>query len=87
MNQKELIINNVKAHLVSLKLDAFKAQQCADEAYKFYLTSVGNSKDPFKETCDYAGKLAQGKQAKFKYKSPTSKNGKRTKKVQDAFDF
>ena len=87
MNQKELIISSVKSHLESLKLDPFKAGICANKAHQHYLTSIGNSKDPFKDICDYAGKLGSGMDAKFKYKSPVCRSGKRTKKPQETFDF
>lgn len=89
MNQKDLIINNVKLHLEACKLDSFNAGVCAVRAYKYYQTSVGNSKDAYKETCDYAGKLAEGAvgKTKFKYKSPVSKTGRRVKRPQDSFDF
>lgn len=87
MNQKELIISNIKAHLIKGKLDPFKSGQCATRAYQHYLKCVGNSKDPFKQTCDHAGQLAMGMDAKFKYKSPVCKTGRRVKKPQDAFEF
>jgi len=87
MDQKELIISNVKKHLIANKLCEPKASRCANDAYQYYLKKVGNSKDPFKETCDHAGKLAMGMDAKFKYKSPVCKTGRRVKKPQDAFDF
>lgn len=87
VNQKDLIINNIKQHLINCKLDPFKAGKCADDAYKHFLNKVGNSKDAYKETCDYAGKLASGLEPKFKYKSPVSKTGKRVKRPQSAFDF
>lgn len=87
MNQKELIISNIKQHLISRKLCPIKASQCADKAYQFYLTSIGNSKDPYKETCDHAGKLASGMDAKFKCKSPVSKTVRRVKKPQETLDL
>lgn len=87
MNQKELIINNVKQHLINCKLCPIKAGRCADKAYQFYLTSIDNGKDPYKETCDHAGKLAMGMDSKFKYKTPVCRTGKRVKKPQDVFDF
>ena len=86
MNHKELIITNVKHHLEQLKLDPFKAGICANKAHEYYLKSIGNSKDPYKEICDYAGKLASGMDAKFKYKSPVVKTGKRVKRPQDIFE-
>lgn len=87
MNQKELITSKIKSHLINCKLDPFKAGKCAEDAYKHFLKKVGNSKDPFKETCDHAGKLAMGLDSKFKYKSPVSKTGKRVKRPQETFDF
>ncbi len=87
MNQKELIINNVKQHSINCKLNSSTAARCAIRAYEYYLKSIGNSKDPYKETCDHAGKLAMGMDSKFKYKSPTCKTGRRVKKPQEIFDF
>lgn len=89
MNHKELITNNIKQHLINCKLDVIKATKCANDAYEYYLKQVGNSKDPYKQTCDHAGQLASGMvgKGKFKYKSPVNKTGRRVKKPQDAFDF
>lgn len=87
MDIKQLITKNITDHLVELGLDPFKAKQCADKAFIYYQKQIGNSKDPYKQACDHAGDLACGMVAKFKYKSPSNRSKRMTKKPQDAFDF
>lgn len=84
---RSFIVNNITKHLVSLGLEEHAAIGCANKAFEFYQKKISNSRDPFKEACDFAGKLAMERNLKFKYKSPTSKRGARSKKPQEAFNF
>lgn len=56
-------------------------------AYDYFNERICNSRDPFKDCCDYAGKMAESDILKFKYKSPKAKSTARAKKPQEAFNF
>lgn len=87
MDIRTLIITNITEHLIKCGLDEFRAKQCAAKSFTFYQKEVGNSKDPYKQACDHAGQLACGMVPKFKYKSPSNRAKRQTKRPQDVFDF
>lgn len=84
---KQFIVSNIKSHLISLGLTESNAQWCAEQGFIHYQKRVSNSRDPFKEACDYAGLKASERCFDFKYKPPKAKGTKRTKKPQEAFNF
>lgn len=81
------ISEQIKSHLINIGYSPYIADSCAQQGGVYYTKAVCNSKDPLKECCDHAGKLAQQKQPEVKYKSPKSQYRKRTKKPQEAFNF
>ncbi len=84
---KQFIVESVKSELMSQGLSQSSAMSFAIKAGDYFERSVCNSKDPFKECCDYAGDLASKSVSGFKYKSPKAKSRARVKKPQEAFNF
>lgn len=74
-------------HLVSLGLDKYNAEWCAEQALRHYKEAIGNSKNPFNEACDYAGMMASQRSLTFKCSSPKAKSKPRAKKPQGSTDF
>lgn len=84
---KGFIVREIKKQLISQGVDEANADWCANQGYAHYEKRVSNSKDPFKEACDYAGLKAEERCLKFKYRSPKAKVKRRAKKPQEAFNF
>lgn len=84
---KQFIIESVKSELISQGLSQSSAMSFAIKAGDYFERIVCNSKDPFKDFCDYAGDLASKSVSGFKYKSPKAKSRARAKKPQEAFNF
>lgn len=84
---REFIVKQVKDELLRQGLSDAQASSFSFKAGEFFYKSVCNSKDPFKDSCDYAGMLAQSQIKGFKYKPPKSKSRSRTKRPQEAFNF
>jgi hypothetical protein len=74
-------------HLVSLGLDENNAEWCAMQGWNYYQKQISNSRDPFKDACDYAALRALERSLSFNYKPPKAKSRPRTKKPQEAFNF
>ncbi|WJZ69966.1 membrane lipoprotein [Vibrio phage vB_VpaM_XM1] len=87
MQANDFVKKHILEHLIGLGLEHHTAIACADKGVEFYNRQVANARDPFKEACDYAGNIAMQRNAKFKYKSPTSKRQARQKRPQEAFKF
>lgn len=83
----EFLTTAIKDYLVSLGLPSGAALHYAIKGAEHFKSSICNSRDPFKEACDYAGGLAQSGVVSFKYKSPKSQPVRRKKKPQEAFNF
>lgn len=83
----QFIKKNIADHLVSLGLDKYNAEWCAEQGLRHYKKAVGNGKNPFNEACDYAGMMASQRSLTFKYASPKAKSKTRAKRPQEAFDF
>lgn len=83
----DFIFANVKRHLMALGCPEGAATSAARKGVEHWERCVGNSKNPFNEACDYAGKLAQTMAPRFKYVSPKAARGSRVKRPQEAFDF
>jgi len=84
---KEFMATAIADYLKSLGLSSGVAQRYGIKGADYFETSVCNSRDPFKDSCDYAGKLAEREIKAFKYKSPKAKVKRRQKRPQEAFDF
>ena len=84
---RDFIVKQVAIELESQGIAKCRAIKFANDAGDFFQTNVCNSKDPFKECCDYAGRNAESTIIGFKYKSPKSKSNPRRKKPQEAFVF
>lgn len=84
---KEFISATVADYLKSLGLPHGAAQRYGIKASDYFESSVCNSRDPFKESCDFAGKMAEREVKSFKYKSPRSQVRRRNKRPQEAFNF
>lgn len=84
---KDFLIKNIEDYLVSLGMARNSARGYARKGADHFESSVCNSRDPFKESCDYAGKMAEREIKGFKYKSPKAKGTRRNKRPQEAFNF
>lgn len=84
---RKFIEQEVSKELISQGLTQSQALSFAIKAGEYFEGSVCNSRDPFKECCDYAGDMASKAVVGFKYKSPKAKSRPRTKKPQEAFKF
>ena len=84
---KQVVIKNVVNHLVKLGFSDRVAELSASEGWDHFEKSVCNSRDPFKECCDFAGERAKIREPKTKYTSPKGKSTARSKKPQEAFNF
>lgn len=84
---EDYVSNKIKEYLISIGYRESVAMLSAKEGGCFFTKSCCNSKDAFKECCDFAGKIAQQKQPSIKYKQPKSPTRKRSKKPQEAFNF
>lgn len=84
---REFIEKSVKAELIKQGLQEWHAVRVAAQAADYFTSHCCNSKDPFKECCDHAGKIAAQEVAGFKYKSPKAPSARRQKRPQEAFKF
>ncbi|CAH0528438.1 hypothetical protein CTH30272_02122 [Allocatenococcus thiocycli] len=84
---KDIVIKNVHEHLVSCGFSVQNSLTQAGKAWQFFQKQICNSRDPFKDACDFAGGQAVLIEPKIKYKSPKAKSKPRTKKPQEAFNF
>lgn len=83
----EFIIGNISAYLIELGFSEINSKRSAQDAFYYYSKKVSNSKDAYKDTCDFAGAKAMISEPKIKYKSQKSKANRRNKKPQEAFNF
>lgn len=81
------IEQEVSKELTSQGLTHSQATSFALKAGDYFEKSICNSRDPFKDCCDYAGEMAAKSIVGFKYKSPKAKSRTRAKKPQEAFKF
>lgn len=84
---KEFVIKEITKELMNQGLVESTAKYYARQAAVYYNKSVCNSKNPFKDTLDYTGKLAERDIKAFRYKPPKQKTSRRNKKPQEAFRF
>lgn len=84
---RDFLIKNISDHLQYLGLSEAVANIYALKGCDHYESSVCNSKDAFKDACDFAGSAAQNAIHGFKYKSPKAAVKRRAKKPKEAFDF
>lgn len=85
---KDFLIREVKKHLVSCGFSENNSQFQAEKVWHFFQNQICNSRDPFKECCDYAGVQAALMETGVKYVSPKAKARKRgSKRPQEAFKF
>lgn len=84
---RNFIFNQIKTELERQGLNSSHSERFAMEGVEFYKSKVCNSKDPFKDSCDHAGAIAERYVEGFKYKSPKSKQQRRQKRPQEAFNF
>lgn len=84
---RDVVIKNIHAHLISCGFSAANSATQAGKAWQFFQKQICNSRDPYKDACDYTGGQAQLIEPKVKYKSPKAKTKARAKKPQEAFNF
>jgi hypothetical protein len=84
---KKFIEQEVKKELIRQGLHESRAAYYGRKSSEYYQEQLCNSKDPFRDCCNYAGQLAQQENAGFKYKQPAAKRGSRSKRPQEAFKF
>ncbi|WP_413114140.1 hypothetical protein [Thaumasiovibrio sp. DFM-14] len=89
MNRLVFIRNHIAANLSSQGLPPHCANFYAHRGVVYYQNVVSNSKDPFKDACDYAGKLAASRIASFNYQPVKQPPSRRSIKArpQSLFDF
>lgn len=84
---RNVIVNGVKYHLLSCGFSEANSAIQSEKAWDFFQKKVCNSKDAFKDCCDYAGGCAMISEPNIKYKQPKAQSRARTKKPQEAFKF
>lgn len=52
---KDVVIKNIHAHLISCGFSAANSATQAGKAWQFFQKQICNSRDPYKDACDYAG--------------------------------
>lgn len=82
-----IITKQVEDYLLSIGFGKYNSKSQSMKCAEFYRSKLSNSKDVFKDCCDYAGSLAHTLEPNVKYKQPKSKSKPRKKKPQEAFNF
>lgn len=83
---EKYITDKVQEYLISIGFSKTCTMMATSGVADFYRKTVCNSKDPFKECCDFAGKIAE-QYSEIKYKSPKAKTKPRKKRPPSAFNF
>ncbi|WP_087020997.1 hypothetical protein [Thaumasiovibrio subtropicus] len=87
MSWSDFVVINIEKHLRLLGLPRAAATHYAAIGGDYYLEQIGNSQNPFKETLDYVGKLAEQNVKGFKYTPPKTARRYRSKRPPELFDF
>ncbi len=71
---RDVVIKNIHAHLISCGFSAANSATQAGKAWQFFQKQICNSRDPYKDACDYAGGAGAVNRAKSEIQITKGKN-------------
>lgn len=84
---RDVVIKNIHAHLISCGFSAANSATQAGKAWQFFQKQICNSRDPYKDACDYAGGASAANRAQSEIQITKGKNESASKETSRGFQL